>query len=378
MDIKVKTKGMALAVLLAFGLTAQAAPTPATVQEAKQQGAQQVALLLSDRIFTDALRRQLSDAEKEGGGSQEIATPLTSLLAEYRTRQGRSAVIETLRGFDTAVKALKGYPTMRAGVLQLRLYVPKGQPSPTDFGNLLVAFEPAGKSSNWTTVDAYDSEGRLHLLDARQAPDFPVLVLDIDGRQDLREGVRIMNQTLAEGGLHLSDQKSSDYELTVLTKIRLDSDKEPWLSGAAEVFAMVSGMKPNQEGPNLQIVDMPYLDWEKRDYFPGQDLIHWSDFGLGAVNIQLFEQDDDANYKALASAILDGISQVLDKFEPTYSFIPKIADAILKVTPDSWWINDNDYLDSYYLIEKGKSYVDRPGAAGNATATFTPYTIKRP
>jgi hypothetical protein len=44
--------------------------------------------------------------------------------------------------------------------------------------------------------------------------------------------------------------------------------------------------------------------------------------------------------------------------------------------PNDWFSNSDDYIDSFYAVEKGHRYIDHVGAANNATITLTPYRLK--
>lgn len=378
MEMKNKAASLALAaaISMAFCTSASASQQFESIDDIKQQGAREVASLLSDRAFRDTLHRQILQTPRSTSGKTEVAVPLQALLANYRTRTSGDNRADVLRAMDYDARVLKGHSNATDGLLELRLYLPEGQVMPADLSGVWVAFEPKGKESSWTTVEAYDSDGHIHHLDAQKDPAFPVLVFDIDSAKDLRAGVQMINDTLTRAGAQVRPQAAPlAGELTVLDKIHLKVDMEPWVKGAAEVFAVVSGLQPDLAKPNVQVVDMPYLDWENQDYTPGQDLIYWKDFGLDMANVQLFEQDDNTDYKVLANGILNGVEVILGVTKPELSFIPKIAQAIIGATPDAWWLDDNDYLDSYYIIERGKTYLNKAGAANNATATFKPYTV---
>lgn len=56
--------------------------------------------------------------------------------------------------------------------------------------------------------------------------------------------------------------------------------------------------------------------------------------------------------------------------------IAEIGGAILKAMPSGWFTNDTDYLDSFYLLQRGKTYTGRMGAANNAQVTLSPLTLQ--
>ena len=79
--------------------------------------------------------------------------------------------------------------------------------------------------------------------------------------------------------------------------------------------------------------------------------------------------------KDLLIALTEGVKLGLGAFAPEYAVIAEIGGAILKAMPTSWFANDIDYIDSYYLLQRGQAYQDRMGAANNAKVTLTPITL---
>ena len=126
----------------------------------------------------------------------------------------------------------------------------------------------------------------------------------------------------------------------------------------------------------LTVVDMPYLANDGTTYTPNQIMVFWNGYRYGAANIQMFEHDDNTNYKELAVALSQGVTTILGAFAPAYAVIGQVATAILQVMPEGWFSNDDDYLDSFYTLEKGRTYTNYNGAAGNATISLTPYLLK--
>ncbi|MFT4926225.1 MAG: hypothetical protein ACI8WB_002323 [Phenylobacterium sp.] len=49
-------------------------------------------------------------------------------------------------------------------------------------------------------------------------------------------------------------------ETSVLKKISVTNDEEPWIAGNAQMYAVVNGVDASREKPILDVVDMPYLD----------------------------------------------------------------------------------------------------------------------
>lgn len=386
------TAALALALALPWtGASAkddEAARRATAIHDAKMLGAKTVAESLARPAFRQALHhglqpvRSLLNGDMRSGGmrSGEAGVAFSELEVQLHER-GDARAMRRFMDIDRAAVAAKGLDGLVGGVMQVRLFTPPGQTvKEADLSTLLVAFEPLGDEASWTTITAFDSHGREHLLDARTPPAHPLLIVDVDARESLRAGLQLINTELGRAGmsaLRPRHQRASPpaAELTVLSKIHLAYDQEPWISGGAEVFAIVSGLSAEDAKPLIRTVDMPYLDYDNITYTPYQDMVSWGDFSLGAVNVQLFEQDDNTNYRDLASALLDAVAALLATKHPQYSFIPKMADAILKAMPAHLFTNDNDYVDSFYLIERGRSYYNLTGAAGNATVSFCPHRV---
>jgi hypothetical protein len=370
---------------------------PSFVDKTKQETAALVARMLPDPAFSSSLAEEL---ERTPSG-QEKAALLETLLTRYETRPhstargnatstaGQSAT-QNLRGLDHSLLAYKGVEKVSEGLLQVRLYEPAGQHvTPPQLSQVLVAYEPAGDDKQWEVVEAYDSQGNLFRLDAHRAPDFPVLVVDIDGKEDLRAGLTVANQVLQEQGVqegvhanvdahaaaHTQRRAPERLDTSKLESIRLRDDQEPWASGAAEVYALVSGIQPAQPKPQIELVDMPYLFYDNETYSPNQVLIYWSNYRFGAANVLLYEHDDNTNYKDLAVALASGVASLLGAFKPEIAVVATVAQALIQAMPSYWFQNNDDYIDSFYTLEKDGRYTDYVGAANNATITLMPFQL---
>ena len=170
-------------------------------------------------------------------------------------------------------------------------------------------------------------------------------------------------------------------DLTILTDIYLTDDREPNTAGDADIFAIVSGVSPDGKAEVVN-VNMPWLDHDKRWYAPNQDLITWRSFGANYVNVQLFEDDGDTNFKELATTVIKAVGDLSVLVAPAapeaviISGVSKIANEIIKAMPGKWFQNSADYIDSFYVIERGSSYTrTNPlhGARGWAKIGLQPY-----
>ena len=257
----------------------------------------------------------------------------------------------------------------------------------------LFAFEPDGDDKQWVNIEAYDLDGNIHLLDVYQLPQRPVLVIALNKQKAISEGLAVMRETFASSTNSVSKvnrknrqlssvSTSSDQPIstTVIKQISVEDDQEPWISGKAEVYAIVTGVNPSRDEPVLDLIEMPYLDYSDTQYYPNQIIIHWERYRWAAADMILMEHDDGTNYKDLASALLLAAEQVLNSIpDPEvqgYSIIATITNGILAAMPDAWFTNDDDHLDVYYTLQEGETYTQHSGAGGNAKATFAPLIIQ--
>ena len=144
------------------------------------------------------------------------------------------------------------------------------------------------KDEQWDYIEAYDVNGNIHLLDVYQLPNQPVLIVSLDQQQATREGIAVMrqvfssNQILEKSKLSsnqtsiLSDtQADKPISCTAIEQISLKDDREPWISGKADIYGIVTGINPTRVEPMLDVIDMHYLDHDKKEYYPNQIIIHW-------------------------------------------------------------------------------------------------------
>ncbi len=269
-------------------------------------------------------------------------------------------------------------------VLELWMHLPKGEPIWED---LLVTYVPDNIEENENQpLKAYDREGNILYLDAQEAPDRPVVVIETQGYAALLMEVEKMNGMLRSAGLQHSSpkyrddlsQRNAGAETTKLNKIEVKDNGESWVLGASEIFAVTSGIRTADNAPELKVIPMHYLSSSEKAYYPNQIMLFWDDYAYQAANIQLFEKDNNYNYKELTSVLISGVTQIAGSLsaQPWVSALGQIAGAIVQVLPDSFFTNDDDYIDSFYTIEKGKSYTGYYGAAGNAKVDLEPHFIR--
>jgi Protein of unknown function (DUF3103) len=378
-----------------FSVSSTVAPSP--VEQTKREAALTVAHMLPDPAFVSSLNEEFDKTPQVSEKTASLQAVLDRYQAKHKEGSAQAGTnananaqenpTQDLRRLDRSLLEYKGIQHLSSGLLQVRLYEPAGQPGASDeFSRMLVAFEPSGDDKQWSVVEAYDSQGNVYQLDARQPPSFPVLVVGLDAKEDVRAGLIIANQLLASRGLQAAspttrrvpaNAHSGDYADTAkLDRISLKVDNEPWVAGAAEVYALVSGLQPEQAKAQIELVDMPYLQYDTTIYTPNKIVIYWGDYRYGAANVLLYEHDDNTNYKDLALALANAVEAILGAIKPEYAMIAAVAKAVLEAMPNSWFENNDDYLDSFYTLEKNRTYTDYVGAANNAEITLTPYRLR--
>jgi hypothetical protein len=366
-----------LAGLLALAPMAVPANTATAIGAAKRDMARHVAHLLGDTNFTASLSSAL-DHPLPAPEPASIVTPLRPLLADYDPKVSTVDSYRAARSIEMNALRAKGTAALSRGLFEVRMHLPAGHAVPARLDTLWVAFEPEGDESSWTRIEAYDAGGNVHFIDPKSVPAFPLLIVDVDSREDMRSGLTLVNRTLREQGLQDVPPDAAPAmgeELTLLKTIRLNDDEEPFFSGAAEVYAIESGVAKSGDKPQIVVHDMPWLDHERVVYQPGQPVIHWSGHGADVANLQLMEQDDNADWTMIASLLVKAVGQSVGPVQPTAAIVANIADSILKAVPSGAFTNADDYVDSFYLLRRGRSYTNLAGARGNALANFEPYAI---
>lgn len=368
-----------------------------SVSENSSAQKQSLALQISTR-YSD-LELSLKDQITE----KQLSTPIDKLSSD----KPYSAFSSKMQKADLGYRTMKGINDFSDSVLEIRMADEAMIEAWKNGESPLFAFEPSGDDSNWQYIEAYDVYGQVHELDVYQTPDVPVFVIDSNGAEELKAGLMAMQSEMQKLGTTTqinSDSKTDastskaqkqtflgkatrsmamsepeELNTTQLSKIRLAIDREPWISGKAEIYAIVTGVNASRIEPQIDLVEMPYLDYDKQTYYPNQTVIFWPRYRWGAADMILMEHDDGTDYKALAKLLVQAAEEILkmipDPEVQGYAIIPQITGKIIDVIPDGVLVNDDDFVDVYYTLMQNTPYVDRPGAGGNAVASFTPVTI---
>lgn len=223
-----------------------------------------------------------------------------------------------LSKYNNMITDLKGLNYDNANLIQLRL-ADKTMIDKLHQGQMpLFAFEPAGNDKYWQSIEAFDTHGNVHYLDVVNLPSNPTFIIELDSKKTFTAGMSVMKSIFSKNNTQSKNQTNTiarneeqPISTSVLKKIRLNDDEEPWISGDAEIYAIVTGVNPSRDEPILDILDMPYLDTDNKDYHPNQIIIHWERYRWQAADMILMEQDDNTNYKTLASKFLEIVEQVM-------------------------------------------------------------------
>lgn len=95
---------------------------------------------------------------------------------------------------------------------------------------------PSGDEKSWSAIEAFDGAGNPVYLDVNQPPVRPVLVVEADPVKAKNAGLKVMRKALAAADMQVAPRAADNtapLKTSILKKIRLSDDQEPWLLGAA-------------------------------------------------------------------------------------------------------------------------------------------------
>ena len=245
-------KKLPSSLMLLLSMTAFAGQAATvTASEPKQvspEAKSKVKLGSSKRLLAQDFSRQYS----------KISAVLRSEITEYNLKidvdqlQSSQVMNSTqLQQSDLAIKSAKGLDFVSESLVELRL-ADKSMLAGWQAGESpLFAFAPDGNDSHWDYIEAFDINGNIELLDVYTMPERPVFVVGVDSKRALAEGIKVMRSVFSgENGVSKSALRSvladvsanasttaeeGSISTTVIKKIRLNDDQEPWISGDAEV-----------------------------------------------------------------------------------------------------------------------------------------------
>jgi hypothetical protein len=320
-----------------------------------------------------SLARSLADANVRGPLDAAVESGSVDLL----TAEPGTAFAGQARKANARVLVAKGLPASSGSVLRVRLADPSMAASLRDGALPLVAATPTDDSA--ADIAAYAISGGIVTLSAATVPSRPVLMVEVDTAKALQLGLAVMRDTFtARGVAHQVASPSASgaapaatsggYWATKIDAVRLSDDEEPWFKGAAEIYSIVGGFDLNGVA-TVNIVNMPYLDYDGTTYYPNQLLVQYSGYKYNLADVVMMEDDGDTNYEALAEAITDALLTIADQGQ----YIPLVSP-ILNAIPSSWWTDDPDYVDSWYTLSTTTSG-RVVGASANGWMDLEPYWV---
>lgn len=368
-----------LTVAAVLGMTAgvaEATPVGLTVPTATAEpGA------TSGDVFavTDRLAGQVAATLADRAARNRTASATASGPADLLTLESGTELGQASRDANLAVLKAKGLPATGGSLLRVRLANPEARAALSQGEVPLVAAAPSDDEP--TAITAYDPLGGKVTLDPAKAPQRPVLIVDVDVTKALPLGLQVMRDTLAAGGIKAmkpvaalaetsaaTTAAADGYWATKVNTVQVADLKEPWFKGNAEIYSIVGGFGLDSK-PTVNIVQMPYLDKPAVTYSPNQLLVHFSAYKYNLADIVMMEDDGDTNYLQLAQAIVTILLTIVDG--GTYA---PLVNAILSAMPASWWVDDPDYVDSWYTLST-TSRGRLNGASANGWLNVSPYWV---
>jgi hypothetical protein len=330
---------------------------------------------LQDADFRNLLASRLGPDQTRASLNQVVDD-----WAELFPTPGHRQFAARLRELDRDLRERMGIDRTARSILGLQVVWPATGPQRLDWNRTLFAVRPQHRGTGPAFVEAYDRRGRMVKLDPRTPPAVPVILAGSDRREAVRAGLETVNRGLRQAGFaadHRADAPARPIECAKLTAIRLAEDQESWWEGGVETYALVSGIDPAADKPNIKLVNLPYLRHEATDYFPDQVILFWSDYRFSAANLQFWDHGDATDYKEILDAVLKGAAAAMTAAgAPVYAWIPVLADAILQSMPASWWKGEDTWLDTFYALEKGQACQDRLGAGRTVRISLVPWTLQ--
>ncbi|WP_298773127.1 DUF3103 family protein [uncultured Shewanella sp.] len=344
------------------------------------------------KAIAQALARDYTNIEasiRESFNEYRLSIPVNELiglsLSTVRVIGHSSVNINRLKGIE---QQLKQSPE---SIILLRL-ADDSMLAQLHGGQLpLFTFATSNDDGN---IEAFAIDGEMTYLDAYSMPTQPVFIIELNKEKTMKAGLKAMNAVFDqfddqfEQGLvkPLVNQPRSELieplSMTVIKNIEVQEIKESWISGPAEVYAIITGVNALSDElmPKIEVVELPYLDKAQKEYTPNQIIVHWDNYRWQAVDILLMESDDNVNYKALATVLLEVTAQVL-QFIPevgaqTVALITRLTNAVIQAMPDTLMTNEDDFIDVFYTIFEGESYSEHHGASQNAKMTLEPLLIQ--
>lgn len=227
-------------------------------------------------------------------------------------------------------------------------------------------------SAELKSLSAFGRDGREQLINGAQDPEacpFPIITI---ARSERMEGALRLNA---------SEVPKSDGAL-MLNTVEFSDVQEPWIKGAAEMYAVVTFFGKDGKGRS-SLVDL-YGVGETNVKYDLRQLLHmWPENRYQIANISFMEHDSGYNYSQLAQIFVTAASSIITSIvDPTQvltitltGIVSDLAGKVIAALPSGVWTDDDDFVDTINTIEKYSPGL-RAGVGGKVKAELSYYTVK--
>ncbi len=366
-------RAISIAAAAACALLIPVVPTPAHAGEKGvivQQEKEEIRAALRATVASDPASMQALLNRLPGKGPAyltELLAGVTSQAARKFTRDAEAA--------DLAIKSGKGIENVTQPLLQARWVQPYNKPNdtpdnkPNGTPNAAVTtplFAATPRSDTAATLTVFDINGKPQELGLSELPAQPLVLVELNLSGVLTAAAQAAQSQLAARGVDAVvgavAPKPVTRRVTRLDQIRVADDKESWISGAAETYAVVIG-RGTAGTMRVDFVDMSYLDRENTTFSPRQVLVDWRNYSWRGVDVVILEQDDSTDCTDLVNALANAVSRHAQRTE----YVSTIGDVQQALRSNSETVDD-DYVDAFAGLSWDVTEEDRNGVERNAHA----------
>jgi hypothetical protein len=227
------------------------------------------------------------------------------------------------------------------------------------------------KADALRAIEVVDKSGQTENINGIEDPDhidYPIITLSFSERIEGATVLRLA-EAPADGGLMMNTLEFSNVH-------------EPWIKGAAEMYAVVSYIGKDGKGATA-LVELPSVDKKNTKYDLRQIVHMWPDNKYQIANIAFFEHDSGYNYAGLSKIFVTAAASVVSAVvNPTQTttlavagIVSELATKVIDALPSGALTDDDDYVDTINTIEKNNPEF-RTGVSGNAKVQFSLYQVK--
>jgi hypothetical protein len=230
------------------------------------------------------------------------------------------------------------------------------------------AFIPPVPDDSLTKIEVLDTEGKTKIIDGTKSPEaapYPIITLSYSEKLSIPQAAGATGLNLAE---------NSGEGAMILKEYEMKNDHEPWIKGAAEIYAVVSFFDKEGNG-RTELHELWAADHQKKKYAFNKILHNWRDNKFQYVNMTVFEHDSRHDYSALVkvfNAAVAGAIAIVDPSKaslPVVGLISTLTDKVIDALPKSALTDDDDFVDNLDILNKYSS-TPHTGEMGNVTVSY--------